>query len=123
MKKILLFLLIIPLLFTSGCSSSNKDYKIYEGYVVDKIYDEGYTYTTYIQSGKVRVPIIHHVPDKYYVVIYKEEKITKHSVSKEFYDNFTVGSYVVIGTEDLGISEELSWNEKVKFGKNQEKCN
>lgn len=107
MKKIcLFFILIITLFFISGCND-NEDYKIYEGYVVDKIYDEGYTYTTYMQSGKVRVPIIHHVPDKYYVVIYKKENITKHCVSKEFYDNFTIGSYVVVGDEDLDKNEEV----------------
>ena len=102
MKKILLtIMLLITPIAISGCEEEKKDYHIYEGMVVDKIFDEGYTYTTYVVSGKVNVPIYHHVPDKYYLVIYKDEKIDKHQVEKEFYDTFTIGSHITIGKENI----------------------
>lgn len=88
--KILLCLLLLPL---TGCSSE-EDLTIYEGYIVDKIFDEGYRYCTYVQSGKTRVPIWHTVPDRWYVIIYKDEQISKHQVTQEFYNTFTIGSYV-----------------------------
>ena len=98
MKKILLSLLLLIGSFSlTGCDDEGKDYRIYEGYVVDKIFDKGYTYTTTTCINKVCTPIFHRVPDKYYLVIYKDEKIDKHQVSQEFYETFTVGSYVTIG--------------------------
>jgi len=86
----------VLLLSLAGCAEE-KDYTIYEGYIVDKIFNEGYYYTTFITSGNTRVPVIHHVPDKWYVVIYKDEQIAKHRVSQKFYDTFTIGSYVTLG--------------------------
>lgn len=107
-KKILFIFLLIPLLFTMiSCGESEpKDYKIYEGYIVDKIYEPSRTYTTVVYTGKVPVTIIHHVPEKYYVVIYKNEKISKHKVTKEFYTNFEVGSYVTVGNEYIDKEKE-----------------
>lgn len=101
-KKLLFILLLIPLLFIFvSCDDTEKDYKIYEGYVVDKIYEESRTYTTFVYSGKVLIPITHYIPEKYYIVIYKNETISKHKVSKEFYSNFEVGAYVTVGSENL----------------------
>jgi len=101
-KKILFIFLLIPLLFTLiSCGESKEDYKIYEGYIVDKIYEPARTYTTVVSTGKTTVPIVRHVPEKYYIVIYKNETISKHQVSKEFYTNFEVGSYVTVGNEYL----------------------
>ena len=101
-KKILFILLLIPLLLLFvSCDDSKKDYTIYEGYIVDKIYEPSRTYTTMIYNGKVFIPMVHHVPEKYYIVIYKNETISKHKVSKEFYTNFEVGAYVTVGNEQL----------------------
>jgi hypothetical protein len=100
-KKILFIFLLIPLLFISVSCDGEKDYKIYEGYIVDKIYEPSYTYVTIVRAGKTTVPITHHVPEKYYIVIYKNEKISKHKVTKEFYTNFEVGAYVTVGNEQL----------------------
>lgn len=109
-KKILFVLLLVPLLFTLvSCNDTEKDYKIYEGYIVDKIYEPSRTYTTIVYNGKVAVPIIHHIPEKYYIVIYKNETISKHKVSKEFYTNFEVGAYVTVGNEYL--DDEVKENE------------
>lgn len=111
-KKILFIFLLIPLLFTLiSCSETKKDYKIYEGYIVDKIYEPSRTYITYMRSGKVMIPITHHIPEKYYIVIYKNETISKHKVTKEFYTNFEVGAYVTVGNEQLDDDNET--NEEV----------
>lgn len=102
MKKILMILVLLIGTFSlTGCDEKEKDYHIYEGMVVDKIFDEGYTYTTFVKSGSAMIPIHHHVPDKYYLVIYKDEKIDKHQVEKEFYDTFTIGSHITIGEENI----------------------
>lgn len=101
-KKILFILLLIPLLFIfTSCDDTEEDYKIYEGYVVDKIYEPSRTWISYVYAGKVLIPITHYVPEKYYIVIYKNESISKHQVSKEFYTDFEVGAYVTVGSENL----------------------
>ena len=96
--KIKLFLCLIISCFSLVACNEKEDLTIYEGYIVDKIYDQGYTYTTYIKSGSVMVPIIHTIPDKWYIVIYKDEQIAKHQVTEEFYNTFTIGSYVILDT-------------------------
>ena len=106
-KKILFIFLLIPLLFTFvSCKDTEKDYTIYEGYIVDKIYEQSRTYTTFIHSGKTTIPIVHHIPEKYYIVIYKNETISKHKVTKEFYTNFEIGAYVTVGNEHLDNNAE-----------------
>ena len=101
-KKILFVLLLIPLLLIFvSCDDTEKDYKIYEGYVVDKIYEPSRTFITIVSTGKTAVPIVHYIPEKYYIIIYKNETISKHKVSKEFYSNFEVGAYVTVGSENL----------------------
>ena len=99
-------MLLIPLLFVFISCGGEKDYKIYEGYIVDKIYEPPITYTTLVYNGKTMLPIIHHIPEKYYIVIYKNETISKHQVSKAFYTNFEVGAYVEVGNEDLDNEEK-----------------
>lgn len=97
-SKIKLLLCLIISVFSLVACNEEEDLKIYEGYVVDKIYDKGYTYTTIIKSGSVNVPITHRVPDKWYIVIYNDEQIAKHQVTEEFYNTFTIGSYVTLDT-------------------------
>ena len=101
-KKILFIMLLIPLLFIiASCDDTEENYKIYEGYIVDKIYEPSKSWITYMSTGKVMIPITHYIPEKYYIVIYKNETISKHQVSKEFYTDFEVGAYVTVGSENL----------------------
>ena len=108
MKKVILIILVLFFAVTLiGCKENEQeDYTIYEGMVVDKIFDAGYTYTTYVLAGKVRVPMHHTVPDKYYIVIYKNEQIAKHRVTKSFYDTFEIGTFITIGSENLENNKE-----------------
>lgn len=98
MKNKILAILCLSLLPLSlvGCEEQ-EDLTIYEGYIVDKIFDEGHRYCTYVN----RVPIWHTIPDRYYIVIYKDEQIAKHQVTEEFYNTFTVGSYVSLSQSVL----------------------
>lgn len=105
-KKIIsiLFMFLFSMTLIS-CKNEEEDLTIYEGMVADKIFDSGYTYVTYVQSGKTRIPIMHHVPDRYYIVIYKDEKISKHRVTKSFYDTFDIGSFVTVGKENIEVTD------------------
>lgn len=105
-KVILLIAILLITLCLVSCKKEEKDYTIYDGMVVDKIFDNGYTYITYVQSGKTRIPITHHVPDRYYIVIYKDEQIAKHRVTKEFYNTFDIGSFITVGEENIDWSDE-----------------
>lgn len=101
LKKILLLIMLsIAPITISGCEEK-KDCNIYEGLVAEKIFIKSYTYTTYTWNGKIMLPVNHYVPDKYYIVIYKNEKTDKHRVSKEFYDNCDVGSIITITEKDI----------------------
>ena len=101
MKKILLFLILAIFTVTLLGCDDEKDYTIYDGMVVDKIFCPGYTRTIYVKSGHVMIPMTSNVPDKYYIVIYNDEQIAKHQVSKSFYENFEIGSFVVVGETDI----------------------
>ena len=93
--KIFVVLGVVGLVF-SLTSCKEEDPRIYEGYIVDKIFDQGYTYTTTTRVNGVTHTHVHRVPDRWYIVIYKNERISKHRVSKSFYEMFTVGSYVTL---------------------------
>lgn len=97
MNKILVILSLSLLPLSLGSCNEEEDLTIYEGYVVDKILDEGYRYSTHVNG----IIIWHTVPDRYYVVIYKDEQIAKHRVTEEFYNTFTVGSYVSLSQSVL----------------------
>lgn len=102
-KKVIfiIFMLLFVLTLTSCKNKEEKDLTIYEGMIVDKIFDSGYIYTQMVPSGKVMIPVVYTVPDRYYVVIYKNERIAKHQVTKSFYDTFEIGSFVTVGEENL----------------------
>ena len=105
-KIIFMFFMLLFSITLISCKDEEEDLTIYEGMVVDKIFDSGYTYITYVHSGKTQIPITHHVPDRYYIVIYKNEQIAKHRVTKSFYNTFDIGSFIVVGEENLDNTEE-----------------
>lgn len=104
-KVIFIFFVLLFVVTLSSCKDKEEDLTIYEGMVVDKIFEEGYTYTTMVPSGKVMTPIMHHVPDRYYIVIYKDEQIAKHRVTKSFYETFDIGSFVTVGKESIEVNQ------------------
>lgn len=62
-----IFSILIASVFLSGCSSN-----IESGIVVNKYYEDDYTYVTCIPVGKTIIPITHYMPDSYKIEIRSE---------------------------------------------------
>lgn len=104
-RRIMILLVALSSMFLLTSCEDEEDLTIYEGYVVDKIFDEGYVYYTTIMAGKTPIRQMHRIPDKWYVIIYKDEKISKHRISKEYYNTLDVGSYISLQSQIIDENE------------------
>jgi hypothetical protein len=81
-----IFLLLLFLII-SGCN------QIESGTVINKKHKNAYSFTTFVMSGKVMVPIIHHYPESWIIYIGQGEKKGSCSVSELEFKNIQINSY------------------------------
>lgn len=91
--------LVIPILLIILCGCTQlTDGKVT---VVDKVYHESYTTTTYVMAGKVMVPITSYRPEEYVLVVRqfsnKENKYIEDdiNVDKKQYSKISIGDKLV----------------------------
>lgn len=98
MEKFIIGIAIIIIIFTFGfifvTIQNNANYGTKEGTVIDKQYNG--SFTTYVYSGKVLVPIYH--PSSWKIKLQKEtvdgEKTIWIDVTEEEYKTINIGDYL-----------------------------
>lgn len=93
MKKLSISIILVILLFTlAGCG-----YGEYKGNIIDKQYVKPTTTLIPIQVGKVTTMMPVHHKEQYKIKVKKEEnneiKSTWITISKEQYENISIGDY------------------------------
>ncbi len=94
---ILIALLIIFLGFLvwTSIDNTNKLNQMTDGWIVDKIYCEPYSYITMQPAGNnIKIPITHHVSASYIITVSNGEISAQIEVPEYIYRKYKVGDYL-----------------------------
>jgi len=85
-----------------ACTDKREKYIGIEGTVIEKDFKPAYSYTTMIWTGKFAVPMIHNVPDSWYLTVEyeigEESEECRYKVSETEYYMYSIGdTYVYEG--------------------------
>ncbi len=71
------------------------------GIIVEKWHEDSYIYYTYIHSGKVTIPVMHHAPESWHVKVFIKDAYDsmeiRESAFDQMYDNQKVDCQYVHG--------------------------
>lgn len=81
--------LLLALLLLASCG-----HKVKEGICVDKCFVPTHTWTHYMRTGQVTIPMVTTIPDAWYVTIDSCGITSEYQVNKEQYTKISVGERV-----------------------------
>lgn len=77
--------------------SDCRTYETVEGEVINKKYEEAYSYTTVVFTGKAMMPVSHYMSEQYKIEILKQKneeiKTRWVSISQEEYEKIEIGNW------------------------------
>lgn len=90
----LLIIFLGFLLVWASIDNTNKLNQMTDGWIVDKTYNEPYSYVTMQQAGNIKIPITHHVDASYIIVVSNGEISAQVEVPEYIYRKYKVGDYL-----------------------------
>lgn len=91
---IALLIIFLGFLIWASIDNTNKLNQMMDGWVVDKIYQEPYSYITMQQTGNIKIPITHQVSASYIIVVSNGEVDAQIEVPEDIYRKYKVGDYL-----------------------------
>lgn len=84
----------LGLVIWASIDNANKLNQMTDGYVIDKIYNEPYSYIVMQQTDKVMIPITHQVRASYTIVVSNGEISAQVEVPEYIYRKYKIGDYL-----------------------------
>ena len=84
----------LGLVIWASVDNANKLNQMTDGYVIDKIYNEPYSYIVMQQAGNIKIPITHQVSASYIIVVSNGEINAQVEVPEYIYRKYKVGDYL-----------------------------
>ena len=84
----------LGLVIWASIDNANKLNQMTDGYVIDKIYNEPYSYIVMKQTSKVKIPITHQVSASYIIVVSNGEINAQVEVPEYIYRKYKIGDYL-----------------------------
>ena len=84
----------LGLVIWASVDNVNKLNQMTDGYVIDKIYNEPYSYIVMQQAGNIKIPITHQVSASYIIVVSNGEINAQVEVPEYIYRKYKVGDYL-----------------------------
>ena len=84
----------LGLVIWASIDNANKLNQMTDGYVIDKIYNEPYSYIVMQQAGNIKIPITHQVSASYIIVVSNGEINAQVEVPEYIYRKYKIGDYL-----------------------------
>lgn len=84
----------LGLVIWASIDNANKLNQMTDGYVIDKIYNEPYSYIVMQQAGKVMIPVTHQVRASYTIVVSNGKISAQVEVPEYIYRKYKIGDYL-----------------------------
>lgn len=84
----------LGLVIWASIDNADKLNQMTDGYVIDKIYNEPYSYIVMQQIGKVAIPVTHQVRASYTIVVSNGEINAQVEVPEYIYRKYKIGDYL-----------------------------
>ena len=84
----------LGLVIWASVDNANKLNQMTDGYVIDKIYNEPYSYIVMQQAGNIKIPITHQVSASYIIVVSNGEINAQVEVPEYIYRKYKIGDYL-----------------------------
>lgn len=84
----------LGLVIWTSIDNANKLNQMTDGWIIDKIYNEPYSYNVMQQAGNIKIPITHQVSASYIIVVSNGEINAQVEVPEYIYRKYKVGDYL-----------------------------
>ena len=84
----------LGLVIWASVDNANKLNQMTDGYVIDKIYNEPYSYIVMQQASNIKIPITHQVSASYTIVVSNGEINAQVEVPEYIYKKYKIGDYL-----------------------------
>ena len=84
----------LGLVIWASIDNANKLNQMTDGYVIDKIYNEPYSYIVMQQAGNIKIPITHQVSASYIIVVSNGKINAQVEVPEYIYRKYKIGDYL-----------------------------
>lgn len=91
---VVLLIIFLGFLVWASIDNTNKLNQMTDGWIIDKTYNEPYSYVTIQQAGNIKIPITHHVDASYIIVVSNGEISAQVEVPEYIYRKYKVGDYL-----------------------------
>ena len=84
----------LGLVIWASIDNANKLNQMTDGWIIDKIYNEPYSYIVMQQTGNIKIPITRQVSASYIIVVSNGEINAQVEVPEYIYRKYKVGDYL-----------------------------
>lgn len=84
----------LGLVIWTSIDNANKLNQMTDGWIIDKIYNEPYSYIVMQQAGNIKIPITHQVSASYIIVVSNGEINAQVEVPEYIYRKYKIGDYL-----------------------------
>lgn len=84
----------LGLVIWTSIDNANKLNQMTDGWIIDKIYNEPYSYIVMQQVGNIKIPITHQVSASYTIVVSNGEINAQVEVPEYIYRKYKIGDYL-----------------------------